>query len=55
MQKRPVSINFSKRVLDRIDKEARARKRSRSEYVDMHFEELFFKEEQPLEIAIKTG
>jgi metal-responsive CopG/Arc/MetJ family transcriptional regulator len=55
MRKRPVSINFSKRILDRIDQEAKANKRSRSEWLELHFEELFFKPEQPVEIATKTG
>jgi hypothetical protein len=55
MRKRPVSINFSKRILDRIDQEAKANKRSRSEWLELHFEDLFFKPEQPVEIAIKTG
>jgi hypothetical protein len=55
MRKRPVSIAFSERVLKRIDQEARKQKRTRSDWLEKHFEDLFFKEEQPLEIAIKTG
>jgi hypothetical protein len=55
MRKRPVSIAFSERILRRIDQEALRQKRSRSEYLELHFEELFFKPEQPIEIAIKTG
>jgi len=56
MRKRPVSVAFSERVLRRIDQEARTQKRSRSEYIELHFEELFFKPEKlPLEIASKTG
>jgi hypothetical protein len=55
MRKRPVSVAFSDRVLRRIDQEAKALKRSRSEYLELHFEELFFKEKQPIEIAIRKS
>ncbi len=43
MRKYPVSIALSKRVLQRIDQEASRQKRSRSEYIELHFEDLFFK------------
>jgi metal-responsive CopG/Arc/MetJ family transcriptional regulator len=55
MRKLPVSIAFSRRILDRIDQEAKKQKRSRSEYIELHFEDLFFKEEKPAEIPIKLG
>jgi len=42
MRKHPVSIALSNRVLQRIDQEAAKQKRSRSEYVELHFEMLFF-------------
>ena len=39
MRKHPVSIALSNRVLDKIDKEALKQKRSRSEFVELFFEE----------------
>jgi len=45
VRKHPVSIALSNRVLDKIDKEASKEKRSRSEYVELHFESLFFVKE----------
>jgi hypothetical protein len=42
MRKHPVSLALSNRVLEKIDKEAEKQKRSRSEYVELHFEVLFF-------------
>jgi hypothetical protein len=54
MRKHPVSIALSNRILQKIDHEASRQKRSRSEWVELHFEELFFKSEQTEnEIAIK--
>jgi metal-responsive CopG/Arc/MetJ family transcriptional regulator len=44
VRKHPVSIALSNRVLEKIDKEASKQKRSRSEYVELHFETLFFKQ-----------
>jgi metal-responsive CopG/Arc/MetJ family transcriptional regulator len=41
MKKHPVSIALSNRILQRIDQEAARQKRSRSEYIELHFEELF--------------
>jgi metal-responsive CopG/Arc/MetJ family transcriptional regulator len=42
MRKHPVSIALSNRILQRIDQEATRQKRSRSEWVELHFESLFF-------------
>jgi hypothetical protein len=42
MRKHPVSIALSNRVLEKIDKEASKQKRSRSEYVELFFEDAFF-------------
>jgi len=42
VRKHPVSIALSNRVLEKIDKEALKQKRSRSEYIELHFETLFF-------------
>jgi hypothetical protein len=42
VHKHPVSIALSNRVLEKIDKEASKQKRSRSEFVELHFEALFF-------------
>jgi len=55
MRKRPVSIAFSDRVLRRIDQEASRQKRSRSDYLEKFFEDLFFPPEPKSEIALKTG
>ena len=45
MHKHPVSIALSNRVLEKKDREASKQKRSRSEYVELHFETLFFAKE----------
>ena len=37
----PACIALSNRVLEKIDKEALKQKRSRSEFVELHFETLF--------------
>jgi metal-responsive CopG/Arc/MetJ family transcriptional regulator len=42
MRKHPVSIALSNHILQKIDQEASRQKRSRSEWVEMHFETLFF-------------
>jgi hypothetical protein len=42
MRKHPVSIALSNRILQKIDQEATDQKRSRSEWVELHFETLFF-------------
>jgi hypothetical protein len=44
MRKHPVSLALSNRILEKIDKEALKQKRSRSEYVELHFEEVFTKQ-----------
>ena len=54
MRARSVSVYISPRVLNRIDQEAKRERRSRSDWIETHFEKLFFKEEQA-EIAIKIG
>jgi len=43
MKKHPVSIALSNRILQKIDQEATRQKRSRSEYVELLFENIFFK------------
>ncbi|MBE3116745.1 hypothetical protein IMZ68_06025 [Candidatus Bathyarchaeota archaeon] len=56
MRKHPVSIALSNRILQKIDQEATRQKRSRSEYVELFFENVFFKPcEHPKEIEIRTG
>jgi hypothetical protein len=45
VRKHPVSIALSNRVLEKIDKEASKQKRSRSEWVELHFETIFFVKE----------
>jgi metal-responsive CopG/Arc/MetJ family transcriptional regulator len=55
MQARPVSVYISPRALNRIDQEAKRERRSRSDWIETLFETLFFKEEEPKEIAIKIG
>ena len=55
MRKHPVSIALSNRILEKIDKEATKQKRSRSEYVELHFEGLFFRQlEFDMENTVKT-
>jgi metal-responsive CopG/Arc/MetJ family transcriptional regulator len=46
VRKHPVSIALSNRILEKIDKEATKQKRSRSEYIELHFENLFFKHQE---------
>jgi hypothetical protein len=41
MRKHPVSIALSNRILQKIDQEALKQKRSRSEFVELFFEETF--------------
>jgi hypothetical protein len=43
MRKHPVSIALSKDILKQIDQEAIKEKRSRSDWVQMHFEAVFSK------------
>jgi hypothetical protein len=40
VRKHPVSIALSNRILQKIDQEATKQKRSRSEYIELHFETL---------------
>ena len=42
----PVSIALSNRVLEKIDKEASKQRRSRSEFVELHFETIFFDQKE---------
>jgi len=44
MRKHPVSVALSNRILQRIDQEASKQRRSRSEYVELHFEDAFAKQ-----------
>ncbi|MCW4004595.1 MAG: hypothetical protein NWE95_11865 [Candidatus Bathyarchaeota archaeon] len=46
MRKHPVSIALSNRILQKIDQEATRQKRSRSEWIELHFEALFFTEQK---------
>jgi metal-responsive CopG/Arc/MetJ family transcriptional regulator len=46
MRKHPVNISLSNRVLEKIDKEVSKQKRSRSEYIELHFETLLFAERE---------
>jgi hypothetical protein len=57
MLKHPVSLALSEQVLKQIDQQARIAKRSRSSWVQLHFEELFRSSEPQLkeEIAFKMG
>jgi len=56
MRKHPVSIALSNRILQKISQEASKQKRSRSEWIELLFDALFFKPpETENEIAIKTG
>ena len=41
MRKHPVGIALSNGILQKIDKEALKKERSRSEWVELHFENLF--------------
>jgi metal-responsive CopG/Arc/MetJ family transcriptional regulator len=42
MRKHPVSIALSNRILQKIDQEASKQKNSRSEYVELFFENAYF-------------
>ena len=43
MRKMPVGISLSNSILQKIDQEATRQKRSRSEYIELHFETYFSK------------
>ena len=55
MSKHPVSIALSNRVLEKIDKEASKQKRSRNEWVELHFEIMFFYPPEIEKTLIKKG
>jgi hypothetical protein len=42
MRKHPVSIALSNRILQKIDQEAKKQDRSRSNYLELLFENVFF-------------
>ena len=46
-RKIPVSISLSNRIIHQIDQEATRQRRTRSEYIELHFETYFFKETSP--------
>ena len=54
MRKHPVSIALSNHILEKIDKEASKQKRSRSEYIELHFEAVFFNLERTRLVEVKT-
>jgi metal-responsive CopG/Arc/MetJ family transcriptional regulator len=43
VSKHPISISLSNNILQKIDKETLKEKRSRSEWVELHFEDVFAK------------
>jgi len=45
MRKIPISISLSSRIIQQIDQEATQQKRTRSEYIELHFETYFSKKE----------
>src|SRR5665647_565124 len=51
MRKIPISISLSSRIIQQIDQEASQQKRTRSEFVELHFETYFFKETLPIKKA----
>jgi hypothetical protein len=53
LRKHPVSIALSKRTLACVDQEARAQKRSRSDWLELHLEEFFRLKEKQEKIAFK--
>jgi hypothetical protein len=56
MRKHLVSIALSNRILQKIDQEASKQKRPRSEWVELHFESIFFRApELEKEITTKMG
>jgi len=56
MRKHPVSIALSNRILQKINREASRQNRSRSEWIELHFETLFFNPlEMEKELAMKIG
>jgi hypothetical protein len=53
VRKHPVSIALSNRILEKIDKEAIKQKRSRSEWVELHFESIFFQSNEVETLTIR--
>jgi DNA-binding NtrC family response regulator len=47
MRKIPISISLSSHIIQQIDQEATLQKRTRSEYVELHFEAYFLKDTLP--------
>jgi len=47
MRKIPVGISLSNNIIQKIDQEATRQKRSRSEYIELHFETYFFNKTLP--------
>ena len=47
MRKIPVSISLSNSIIQQIDQEATRQRRTRSEYIELHFETYFSKETLP--------
>jgi DNA-binding NtrC family response regulator len=47
MRKIPVSISLSNHIIQQIDQEATRQRRTRSEYIELHFEAYFSKETLP--------
>jgi DNA-binding NtrC family response regulator len=47
MRKIPISISLSSHIIQQIDQEATQQKRTRSEYIELHFEAYFLKETLP--------
>ena len=47
MRKIPVSISLSNRIIKQIDQEATRQRRTRSEFIELHFETYFSKETLP--------
>jgi DNA-binding response OmpR family regulator len=47
VRKIPVSVSLSNRILQQIDQEAKQQKRTRSKYIELHFETYFFKKTLP--------
>ncbi len=47
MRKIPISISLSSRIIQQIDQEATQQRRTRSEFIELHFETFFSKETLP--------
>ena len=51
MRKIPISISLSTHIIQQIDQEATRQRRTRSEYIELHFEAYFSKETLPKKMA----